>query len=61
MFGIAFYCIIFGICLYTTYNERKNLYRVRIFIKATLLALANMSPIYIFCTSFLVDIILVAI
>jgi hypothetical protein len=37
------------------------MYRVRIFIKATLLALANMSPIYIFCTSFLVDIILVAI
>jgi hypothetical protein len=58
MVGIGVYCIIFGICMYSMYNDRKYLYRVRVFIKATFLAVANMSPIYIFCTAILVDILM---
>lgn len=61
MAGIAFYFIIFAICLYDLYKSRKNMYLMRIFIKASLLAIANISPIYIFCSSVLIDLILIAI
>lgn len=61
MAGIGFYFIIFAICLYDLYRSRKNIYLMRIFIKASLLSMANISPIYIFCSSVLVDIILIAV
>lgn len=61
MIGIAFYCLICGICIYKTYKNWVNLSKIRIFTKATLLSLANISPIYIFFSSILADLILIII
>lgn len=61
MIGIAFYCLICGICIYKAYKNLVHLSKIRIFIKATLLSLANISPIYIFFSSILADLILIII
>lgn len=61
MVGIAVYCVIFGIAVYFFYKDRNNMDKIRIFIKASLLSAANISPIYIFCSSILVDIVLLLI
>lgn len=59
MIGIALYCSICGVCMYWIYKAWTNLSQMRIVVKATLLSLAHISPIYIFFSSVLVDVILV--
>ena len=61
MIGIAIYCVILALSLYFLYRDRNNLDKMRIFIKASLLSAANISPIYIFCTTILVDVVLLVI
>lgn len=59
MIGIAMYCGLLAVCLYFVVRSRKNMYKLRIFVKASLLSAANISPIYIFCSSVLIDIVLI--
>ena len=61
MIGIALYCVTFAISVYFLYRDINNIDKVRIFVKASLLSAANISPIYIFCSSILVDIVLLLI
>lgn len=61
MIGIAMYCIIFAAGLYSIYHGRKNMFRIRLIIKASLLAIANLSPIYIFSVSVVLDILLIVV
>lgn len=61
MVGIAFYCFILAYSLREVYIDRKNMYKIRVFIKASLLSAANISPIYIFCAAVLVDLVLLII
>lgn len=61
MIGIALYCIILASGLYSIYHGRKNMFRIRIILKASLLAIANLSPIYIFSIGVVLDILLIII
>lgn len=58
MLGIGLFCITFGISVYLVYRDRNNVDKLRIWIKASLLAAANISPIYIFSTSILIDLVI---
>lgn len=58
MIGIALYCVVVAGGLYNLYQGRKNMFRLRIIIKASLLAIANISPIYIFSVSVVLDVVL---
>ena len=53
--GITFYLISFIEAIYSTTQKRSNFYRIRVFIKGTLLAFANISPISFFFTAIVVD------
>ena len=55
MVGIAVYSLLFAYTIYSLYLDRKNFYRARVLIKATLLTFANVSPIYIFCSAVVID------
>ncbi len=56
MFGILLYFFIFAYIFYSVFRDRRNMYMIRIFIKASLFALANLSAIYIFSAAILIDI-----
>lgn len=59
--GIVWYCSILGYCIYSIYDDLNKIYRLRIFVKSTLLACAHFSPIYIFSSCILLDILLITI
>jgi hypothetical protein len=56
MLGILFYFFILAYIVYSVFRDRKNMYMMRIFIKSSLLALANLSAIYLFSAAILIDI-----
>ncbi len=45
--------------LYSIYINKENLYKIRIFIKATLLSLGHLNPIIVVSVSIITDIILI--
>ena len=58
--GIIVYTLVFMECLYRLIIEssKRYCYKIRIFIKASLLSLAHLSPIYLLSAAICVDVII---
>lgn len=62
MLGIATYAAILTHTLYSLYrNPTRYFHRLRAITKISLLAVTNLSPIYIFCIALFIDLLLIAI
>jgi hypothetical protein len=59
LIGIILYLIILIEMLYSVYQSKKNFYRVRIFLKATILSIGHSNPIIFVYMSIVLDISLI--
>lgn len=60
LIGIIVYLAIFIEILYSVHSNRQNFYKIRIFLKATLLSLGHLNPIIVVSMSIILDILLTA-
>lgn len=59
LIGIVLYLAIFIEMIYMVYQDKQNFYRVRIFLKATLLSIGHFNPIIVVSIAIILDILLV--
>ncbi len=59
MIGIIVYFGILIEMLYSVNSNRQNFYKIRIFLKATLLSLGHLNPIIVVSMSIIIDILLI--
>jgi len=57
--GILVYLVVLIEMLYSVYNSKQNFYKVRIFVKATLLSIGHLNPIIVVSVSIITDILLI--
>ena len=58
LIGIIAYLAIFIEILYSVHSNRQNFYKIRIFLKATLLSLGHINPIIVVSMAIILDILL---
>jgi hypothetical protein len=59
LIGIFLYLFVFIEMLYSVHNSKQNFYRIRIFVKATLLSIGHLDPLILVSMSIILDILLV--